>query len=83
MGVQSGGSFSKTDAAAMTKVMDCKNQGITSLKGIEYFTGLTNLCIDYNSVNTVNLSENVNLTTLECRQCNLSSPGYLCFTKSN
>ena len=73
MGVQSGGSFSKTDASAMTKQMDCGNKNIKSLKGIEYFTNLADLDFPDNPITDVDLSKNTALTRLECRRCSLSN----------
>ena len=52
MGVGKNGAFSMNDAAKMTKAMDCSNQDIKSLQGIEYFTGLTNLCFNNNPISS-------------------------------
>ena len=45
---------------------------ITNLKGIEYFTGLTELSCCYNSLRKLDFKSNPELTSLSCVHCDLS-----------
>ncbi|MBQ7543635.1 MAG: putative Ig domain-containing protein [Synergistaceae bacterium] len=49
------------------------NSSITSLKGIEYFTALTQLDCSYNQLTALDLSRNTALTTLNCTSNRLTS----------
>ncbi len=46
--------------------MDLRDKGIASLKGIEFFTELTSLNCNNNSIEDLNLSKNTKLETLSC-----------------
>lgn len=46
--------------------MDVSDKGIASLKGIEYFTALTELNCSGNLLTKLDLSQNTNLTTVDC-----------------
>ncbi len=48
-------------------------QGITSLKGVEYFTALTRLSCSGNSLTSLDLSRNTALTYLDCSSNQLTS----------
>ena len=51
----------------------CNVCGITSLKGIEYFTALKSLYCDGNNLSSLDVSKNVALEYLKCNGNNLSS----------
>ena len=53
--------------------MDVPNKGVESLKGIEYFTSLTELICFNNNLSTLDLSKNRNLTYLWCHDNKLVS----------
>ena len=66
------GVLSATELSAVTS-MDCSNKGIADLTGIEYFTSLTRLdCGNYddetndNTIESLDVSANINLDTLIC-----------------
>lgn len=61
------------EASAFTGIMDPYNQGITDLTGIEAFTGLTTLNCSFNSLSTLDISNNIALTQLQCNNNLLSS----------
>ena len=48
------------------KAIDCSNQGIGSLKGIERFTALESLNCDGNQLTELNVSKNTALVVLNC-----------------
>ena len=54
------------DDAKGVKEMAIPSSGIKSLAGIEFFTDLTKLDCDFNSITALDLSKNVNLTYLDC-----------------
>ncbi len=62
--LDSDGRISTSEAAAFTGTLDVSNSGILSLVGIEAFTSLTGLNLDNNQVITLDLSQNVALTSL-------------------
>ena|GEM_PF-6226634 len=51
----------------------CNERGITSLKGIEYFTALKGLYCIGNKLSSLDVSKNVALVSLVCPENNLSS----------
>jgi len=53
--------------------IQCIAEGIGSLKGIEYFTSLTDLYCSWNSVKSLDLSKNTKLKNLECAKCGLTT----------
>ena len=65
--------ITSTKLAEITKI-DCNNQGIRSLKGIEYFTALTELnCNDNNlAENGLDVSALENLEVLHALRCQLT-----------
>ncbi len=59
------GSLSAEEVGAVT-YMNCNDKGIRSLKGIEYFTALTQLYCGHNYLTTLDVSKNTSLTQLDC-----------------
>ena len=53
------------EAAAVVR-LNAHNRNITSLKGIEYFTGLKVLYCSHNQLQTIDISKNTNLLELYC-----------------
>ncbi len=54
------------DEIASISQIDVSNYGIKSLKGIEYFTALTDLSCPYNQLSTLDVSKNTELAVLNC-----------------
>jgi Leucine-rich repeat (LRR) protein len=84
MGVDPGGEFTASEAAAMTKDFDCSRKEINDLTGIEYFSNLHTLYCPDNHLMILDLSSNTALTYLHCDNnqlivLNLSSNIYLTF----
>ena len=59
------GNLSDTEIAAVEKI-DCVDKGISSLKGIEYFTALKVLLCSQNQLTVLDVSKNIALTNLIC-----------------
>lgn len=59
--------------ADLVKSIKCVKMGISSLKGIEFFTNLTSLECDSNQLTTLDMSKNVLLTWLGCDANQLTS----------
>ncbi|MBR5684610.1 MAG: hypothetical protein IKX18_00470 [Muribaculaceae bacterium] len=53
--------------------LNLSNSSISNLKGIEYFTNLETLQIQYNNLTSVDLSQNTKLKTLNCYNNQLTS----------
>ena len=66
------GRLSDEELEAVTDIY-VPSQGITSLAGIEYFTALTTLNCNYNSITALDLSSNTALTHLYCVGNSLTS----------
>ena len=66
------GTLSESEAKSVTK-LDVYNKGITSLKGVEYFTALTVLWCNNNQLTALDLSKNTALTALYCHQNQLTA----------
>ena len=66
------GSLSDTEIAAVKK-NSCKSKGITSLKGIEYFTALEELHCDMNQLTSLDVSKNTALNILWCGKNQLTA----------
>ena len=66
------GSLSDMEIAAVTAI-DCSNQGILSLQGIEYFTALTELDCSLNSLTVLDISQNTGLISLSCGSTRLTT----------
>ncbi len=66
------GYLSTPEIAAVTKI-DVSNEGISSLKGIEYFTALTELKCYRNQLTTLVVSKNTALIYLGCGSNQLTS----------
>ena len=66
------GCISYSERKSITE-MDLHDCGIKSLKGIEYFTGLTSLNCSGNELTSLDLSKNTALTTLYCNETQLTS----------
>ena len=59
------GVITNSEISAIKK-MDVSVMGIANLKGIEYFTALTELDCSYNQLTTLDVSKNTKLTSLNC-----------------
>ena len=60
------GSLSETEILGITDLSFNQNDGITSLQGVEYLTALRTLHFPGNQVQTLDVSQNTNLTSLTC-----------------
>ena len=60
------GTLSGEEINAVTEI-DVSDKGISSLKGVEYFTALTELYCDDNQLTELDVSKNTALTELICR----------------
>lgn len=78
----SNGSLSLSERESVTWIQ-CKNQGIGSLEGIEYFSKLDKLECDNNNLTTLDLSKNELLTYLQCDKNQLTSLNLSANTKLN
>lgn len=70
--VNKDGKVSMSEAEAV-RSMSVNWEEIQSLKGIEYFTQLTELDCSYNKINSLNISNNTALTHLSCFSNQLST----------
>ncbi|MBQ7215573.1 MAG: hypothetical protein IJS39_06275 [Synergistaceae bacterium] len=61
----SNGYLSDEEIAAVTNI-SVFSMGISSLKGVEYFTALTSLYCDFNQLTELDVSKNTALTDLKC-----------------
>ena len=59
--------------AAAVKSINIESKNLTSLKGIEYFTGLTELKCDNNQLTTLDVSHNIQLQSLRCKRNQIAS----------
>ncbi len=59
------GYLSAEEIAGVTKI-SCNSLGISDLTGVEYFTSLTKLYCDNNSIQRLDVSNNINLESLGC-----------------
>ena len=66
--------ITSTELAEITEI-DCDNQGIGSLQGIEYFTALTALNCESNNLKALDVSKNINLESLKCGNNDFSEKG--------
>lgn len=66
------GVLTEIELRAVT-VMDVSDKGISNLKGIEYFTKLTNLNCSQNSLTSLDVSKNMALVYLDCYMNTLGS----------
>ncbi len=66
------GVLTDSEISAVTTISVSYN-GISSLKGIEFFTALTSLTCDGNQLTTLDVSSNTALTTLSCSSNNLAT----------
>lgn len=71
MDVQEGGKISNTKLAKIENI-EVYNEGITTLKGIEFFTGLKSLECGENNLTELDLSENINLKEIYCEDNSIS-----------
>ncbi|MDO5616254.1 MAG: T9SS type A sorting domain-containing protein [Cruoricaptor ignavus] len=70
--VDKDGEISEEEAKTLTVIRNLRPvQKITSAKGIEAFTELTELNLGTNSIKEIDVSKNINLRTLNLRQNNL------------
>ena len=76
-GVAEGGKLSEENLKSVTSIdvsgTPSTDGGITSLKGVEYFTALTTLKCSYNHLPSLDVSQNTALTRLECNSNQLTS----------
>ena len=68
----SNGYFSQDEIDSVT-IMDARNKGIKDLKGIELFTNLQWLHFGSNQVTNLDISKNLELTALSCRNNQLKN----------
>lgn len=61
------------DEALSVESISCSNQGIKSLRGIEYCSNLTSLDCSKNTLGSLDVSCFPDLTDLRCNECSLSS----------
>lgn len=66
------GKLSQYEIDSVTE-MDCSNHSFTSLKGIEFFTGLTSLNCGRNQLTALDVSQNTALKFLFCHNNQLTS----------
>ena len=66
------GNLSDTEIAAVEKI-DCVDKGISSLKGIEYFTALKVLLCSQNQLTVLDVSKNIELSFLSCYRNQLAT----------
>ena len=66
------GSLSKEEMEAVTYIF-VNGKGIRSLQGVEYFVNLQSLYADVNRIQTLDVSKNVNLITLNVNNNELKS----------
>ena len=66
------GNLSDTEIAAVEKI-DCVDKGISSLKGIEYFTALKVLLCSQNQLTVLDVSKNIELNLLSCYRNQLAT----------
>ena len=66
------GILSQAELDAVTGI-DVEDKGITTLQGIEYFTGLMGLDCSKNKLTALNLSKNTKLSTIYCEKNQLES----------
>jgi len=62
-----------SEASAFTGTINCFNQSISDITGIEAFTALTELNCSNNSLSTLDLSQNIALTNIDCQANALTS----------
>ncbi|WP_052593191.1 T9SS type A sorting domain-containing protein [Aureispira sp. CCB-QB1] len=62
-----------SEAAAFTGTINCSNQSISDMTGIESFINLSQLNCYNNSLSNLDVSNNTNLTHLQCYNNSLSS----------
>ena len=67
------GEVSYAEAAKVVTYIDVTYEGISSLKGIEFFTNLTELYCNSNQLTSLDVSQNAALTWLECEFNQLTS----------
>ena len=73
MGVEQGRTFTAEQAAQKTGSLQCVKCNISSLAGIQFFTGITELFCGGNPLNSLDVSTNVALTSLVCPSCSLNA----------
>ena len=62
-----------SEASSFEGYMDCSEMNISNLKGIEAFTALTQLGLDYNQLTSLDVSKNTALAYLNCGGNKLTS----------
>ena len=67
------GYFSTSEIKRVLTIELIKDPSVTSLKGIEYFTALTNLNVYKDALTSLDLSKNTELVILGCDDNNISS----------
>ena len=72
IGVASDGVLTTTELESISTI-DCREQQIQNLKGIEFFTKLNTLCCWRNRLSWLDVSHNVELTSLDCNENQLTS----------
>ena len=62
-----------SEASAFNGIINCSNQNISDLTGIEAFTALTALDCSYNNLTSLDVSQNTSLIYLFCSDNQLTS----------
>ena len=62
-----------SEANAFSGGIECSNENISDLTGIEAFTALTSLDCGFNKLTSLDVSKNTTLTSLDCRFNELTS----------
>ena len=68
-----GNGYIDPDEVSMTMNISCEGMGITSVKGIEYFTDIQGLWVKDNNINSLDVSKNVHLHGIWCSGNPISS----------
>ncbi len=67
------GYFSSSEIKRVLTIELTDNDRVTSLKGIEYFTALTNLTVSNDALTSLDISKNTDLCILDCNNNSISS----------
>jgi Leucine-rich repeat (LRR) protein len=66
MKVDDDGRFTSEDTMKINRAFACSNRQIKTMRGIRYFTSITDLTCYYNLLTELDLSKNTQLTFLDC-----------------
>ncbi len=65
------GKIGEVEAAAFSGNLDLAGLGITSIRGIEYFTGVTGINLNSNPLIAADISQNPAINSFSCTNCEL------------